>query len=138
MVILLRAEPPGGAGNSRHDHRPRHVRMYRAEVLIRSSLLEDEREFLVRVQCLGTEFLVGAGDRMRYVITIRPGDSSASGNRQRRGAEREIIDAHFFLSAPAALLLLILLLFRSTSHRNKRLVDDRKRVVPLHVIHAGD
>src|SRR6202030_4626847 len=78
-----------------HYYLAGHLRVYRAEVSVRSWLGERVRKLLVRIQHLGLEHFVVADHGMRDIVAIGPSHRGSRRNGDRRGAKAEIVDLYF-------------------------------------------
>jgi len=71
-----------------------HPRVNRAVVGICSCLGKRVGEFVIGIQHFRLEHTIRADRRMRYVITVCPGNSRSNRYRERRRPKNEIIDFH--------------------------------------------
>ena len=83
------------SGRSLHNDRAGHFWVDGAEVRIRSGFGEGKGKLLVSIQHLGLEHFVGTDNRVRNIITIRPGDRRPNRDSHGRRPKTEIINFHF-------------------------------------------
>src|ERR1700685_3504574 len=82
----------GFTAGSLHHNLAGHLRMYRAEVLIRPRILKRERKLLVRIKRSRFEFVIDADNGMRHVVLIDPCHLRAHRHLDLHGPAAEIVD----------------------------------------------
>src|SRR5258708_31152071 len=70
-----------------------HLRVDRTVVVVRTRLCERKREMVIRIERFGFEHLVViAGDDMRNVVVVRPGDGGPGRHGNCCRAKAEVVD----------------------------------------------